>query len=299
MPDEIRIGLIGLDTSHVPAFTKLINDAGDPFHVPGGRVVAAYPGGSSDFELSYNRVEGFTTTLRETWSVEVLESPEDVAQTCDAIMITAVDGRTHLPYFREVVRMGKPTFIDKPFAISSSDAKEIFRLADEHKVPVMSTSTMRYAQPLVEVLATVEPLIGADCCGPMSLEPTQPGLFWYGIHVVEMVYAALGRGCLRVTASTTEGSELVTGVWSDGRIGTIRGNRMGSKVYGALLHSQHDSRFVDILAHPQPVYAGLMQQVMAFFQSGRSPVAAADTLEIIRFIEAANESRETGLSVIL
>src|SRR5436190_16796273 len=39
---ELRIGMIGLDTSHAIAFTKLINDARDPSHVPGGKVIAAF-----------------------------------------------------------------------------------------------------------------------------------------------------------------------------------------------------------------------------------------------------------------
>jgi len=34
-PNEIRLGIIGTDTSHVTAFTKLLNDKNDPAHVPG------------------------------------------------------------------------------------------------------------------------------------------------------------------------------------------------------------------------------------------------------------------------
>src|ERR1700693_3011614 len=44
---DLRVGVIGTDTSHVPAFTQMLNSAdGAKDHVPGARVVAAYKGGS-------------------------------------------------------------------------------------------------------------------------------------------------------------------------------------------------------------------------------------------------------------
>ena len=63
----IRIGLIGLDTSHAVAFTQLLNDPSRPDHVPGARVVAAFKGGSPDIEASATRIEKFTAELRDTW----------------------------------------------------------------------------------------------------------------------------------------------------------------------------------------------------------------------------------------
>ena len=55
---DIRVGIIGTDTSHVPAFTKMLNsDPSDPDHIPGARVVAAFKGGSKDLEESASRVD--------------------------------------------------------------------------------------------------------------------------------------------------------------------------------------------------------------------------------------------------
>ena len=42
----MRIGIIGLDTSHSTAFTELINSGSDETFSKGFRVVAAYPYGS-------------------------------------------------------------------------------------------------------------------------------------------------------------------------------------------------------------------------------------------------------------
>lgn len=293
---KLRIGLIGLDTSHAPAFAKLLNDATHPHHVTGGRIMAAFPGGSPDFALSWNRVEAFTAQVCAE-DVAILNSPSEVTQNCDAVILTSVDGRVHLKQFEEIAPFGKPVFIDKPFATTSADAHAIADLAQKHQIPVMSASILRYGQPLIEALdemAQGEGLLGADCSGPMDLEDTQPGLFWYGIHAVEMLYAALGRGCERVQAVTTANAEFVTGIWKDGRIGTVRGYRGSKKSFGALLHGPKTSRFVDVMNHPKPAYAGLLERVLEMFHSKKAPLAIEDTLEIVRFLEAANESRHNG-----
>ncbi|MDR6882206.1 Gfo/Idh/MocA family oxidoreductase [Bacillus sp. 3255] len=298
--NELTIGMIGLDTSHCLAFAKLLNDPAHAYHVPGGKVTAAYAGGSPDFELSWSRLAKFTSTLRDEYGVELVDSPEAVAERSDAILLTSVDGRVHLDQFRRIAPSGKPVFIDKPFAVTTADAQEMVRLAAEYRVPLMSASSLRYEQGLVDALAEeASPIIGADSYGPMDIQPTQPGLFWYGIHAAEMLYRILGQGCVQVTASTNEDYELVVGIWQDGRIGTIRGNRRGNKTFGAVIHRENITRFVDGSLSEKPVYAGLLEDAMRMFQTGTPGIDPQETVEIIRFLEAANESRTTGNTVLL
>lgn len=179
----ITIGMIGLDTSHVSIFSKMLHDQEHPYYIPGGRVTAAFPGGSPDFELSISRVEGYTEELA-AWGTEIMDSPADVAKSVDAVMLEAVDGRAHLALFREIAPHCRLVFIDKPFAITSQDAVAIVKLAQKHQVTIMSSSSLRYAQGLQDELARAgeEGIIGVDCAGPLHLQPTQPGFFWYGIH---------------------------------------------------------------------------------------------------------------------
>src|SRR5437660_183081 len=54
---ELRVGIIGCDTSHVPEFTEILNNTQAKGHVPGAKVVAAFPGGSEDIPSSWSRVE--------------------------------------------------------------------------------------------------------------------------------------------------------------------------------------------------------------------------------------------------
>src|SRR4051794_18930302 len=171
---DLKIGLVGLDTSHVVAFCKCFKP-GDAEHVPGGRVTCAFAGVSPDFEMSHTRVEKFTAQVRDEFGVQIMDKPEAVAEAVDLLFITAVDGRTHLDYVRKTIAARKPTFIDKPFAVASSDAKEMFKLADQHGAAMMSCSSLRYAETLQAALAddSLGKIVGVDAFGPMNIEPTQ------------------------------------------------------------------------------------------------------------------------------
>src|SRR5438067_3939795 len=66
---ELRLGIIGCDTSHVIAFTETLNNPEAKSHIPGGKIVGAYKGGSKDIKSSWSRVEEYSKTLREKYGV--------------------------------------------------------------------------------------------------------------------------------------------------------------------------------------------------------------------------------------
>src|SRR5262249_44169749 len=131
---------------------------------------------------------------------------------------------------------GIPCYVDKPFTCSVTDAKKIAALAAEKKLPVFSSSSLRYSPELVKFMA--EPkhgkIVGALSYGPAHLHELNPGLFHYGIHAVEVLYTVMGPGCQRVTATHEAGVDVVTGQWKDGRVATVRGIRDGAGDYGCL-----------------------------------------------------------------
>jgi predicted dehydrogenase len=290
---ELRVGIIGLDTSHVIAFTKSLNDASSPDHVPGGRVVAAFKGGSPDVPASATRVDKFTADLQSAHGVRLVGTIGELCDLVDVVLLESVDGRVHLEQAREVLRRRKPLFIDKPMAASFADAKEIARLAKESGTPWFSSSSLRFAPAYQEFLADPArgPVLGVEAHGPASLEPTNPGLFWYGIHAVETLYTLMGPGCVSVTMTSNADYDLAVGVWKDGRIGTVKGLRKGQQAYGALVYGEKAVIHLDV----QDVsYVPLVRQIMGFFQTGTSPVPPEDTLEIVAFMDAAERSRVKG-----
>lgn len=301
MSSPLRIGLIGLDTSHAVAFTGLLNDPDAEHHIPGGKVVAAYPGGTADWPLSSSRVEGYTQQLRDDFGVAIESNPKQVAESTDLLLITAADGREHRKLLEQVAPLGRPTFVDKPFATSTADAEAMLQLADEHGFPLMSCSALRYAEVFTAALKddTQGAVGGIDVFGPMILEPALPGLFWYGCHSVEMIVAAMGPGCREVRVSTTETTDTFSMIWDDGRVATLRGTRDGHLLFGLTLHRETGFQQVDIQAGQTPFYADMLKAILTSLPVGHSAVPHREMLEAVRIMEAGNRAREADTAITL
>lgn len=286
---DLRIGMIGLDTSHVTAFTALLNDPQNPNHVPGARVVAAFKGGSPDIESSRSRVDGYTKTLQEKYGVTLYDDIADLCRQVDAVMLESVDGRPHLDQARPVIAARKPLYIDKPLAGSLRDALEIFRLAREAGVSVFSSSSLRYGRSTQEVRAgSLGRLTRVETFSPCHIEKTHPDLFWYGIHGVESLFTALGPGCESVQRGTTADQLIeVTGRWKDGRVGVFRENPKG---YGGVARGEKGETAMGAYEGYHPLVA----EIVKFFRTGVASVTPEETIEIYAFMEAADESKRRG-----
>jgi predicted dehydrogenase len=281
-----RIGMIGLDTSHVTEFTRMINRQTES---SGCKVVAGYPGGSPDVEASASRVDKFTQMLRDQYGVEIVDSIEELCQKVDGVMLESVDGRPHLRQARPVIAAKKPLFIDKPMAGNLADVLEIFRLANENNVPCWSSSSLRYAPAIVELKEknTVGEVLGCDVFSQCSLEEHHPDLYWYGVHGVEMLFTVMGTGCETVRRVETPSAEFVVGTWQGGRVGTYRGIRKGKDEYGVTILGTK----AIVQSDKYSGYEPLVDEVIKFFKTGNVPVPQAETIEIFAFMSAADESK--------
>ena len=289
-PAPIRVGIIGLDTSHAPAFTKLLNDESAADHVPGTRVVAAYPQGSEDIASSVSRVPAHTEAVKGQ-GVEIIDSIDALLPRVDAVLLESNDGRVHLRQAAAVLAAGKPVFIDKPLAGSLADAVAIFRLARHHGTPVFSSSALRFGAATQAVRGgSLGEVVGCDTYSPCALEPTHPDLFWYGIHGCESLFTVMGTGCETVSRTTSDDVDLVTGRWRGGRLGTFRGIRRGKGGYGGTAFGANGIA----PAGGFDGYRPLVVAIVEFFRSGEPPVTAAETIELYAFMEAAHESTRRG-----
>ena len=292
---ELRIGIIGVDTSHASAFTKLINDATDKKHVEGGKVVAFYKGGSVDIAESTGRIDKIAGELREKYGLKQVETVEELCGMVDVVLLESLDGRPKLEQVRPVFKAGKTVFIDKPVAASLRDVIEINRLAKESHVPWFSSSAYRFYDTMVTVKdAKVGEVRGAISYGPCELEPHHPDFFWYGIHPTEALFTVMGTGCESVVRTATADTDVATGVWSGGRVGTLRGLRNAVTPHKVIVFGTKG------VAEQKGDgdYAPLVVEIMKFFKTGIAPVSNAETVEIYAFMEAADESkREGGKSV--
>jgi predicted dehydrogenase len=255
-------------------------------------VVAAFKGGSPDMEASASRLEAFTNELVTKHGVKLYDSIEELARNVDAILIESVDGRVHLAQARRVFPFHKPVFIDKPLAASLRDGIEIVRLAREQKVPLFSSSSLRFSNAVTAARKKeIGQQLGAFSVGPATLEPHHPDLFYYGIHAVESLFAVMGRGCISVVRTSTPDTDVVTGVWADGRVGTVRGARGAKSEYTLLVFG---AKGIAQEKESGSAYVPLLSQIITFCRTGVSPVDPRETIEILAFMEAADESKRRG-----
>lgn len=287
---DLRIGIIGTDISHVPIFTRILNDDTAPDHIPGGRVVAAYKGGSPDIVSSRTRVDGFAEELRAKWHVEFVPDIPTLCTKVDAVLLESGDGRIHLEQVKPVIAAHKPVFIDKPLASTLEDAREIARLAKEAGVPWFSSSSLRFGE--IGTTMKFRDTTGASTWGPGPLEEHHPlELAWYAIHPIELLYTLMGPGCEEVSRTYTPGADFLVGRWKDGRIGTVRAIRPYSG-YGAVVYRPKEI----VQSNPKSVegYRPLLVEIMKFFDSRQPPVPNDETLEMFAFMDAAQRSKAEG-----
>ena len=286
----MRLGIIGLDTSHATAFTKEFNKPDQTEDLAGFKIVAAYPKGSPDIESSTSRVPGYIEEVQKQ-GVKIVDSIDALLAEVDAVLLETNDGRPHLEQALPVFKAKKPVFIDKPVAGSLVDVIALYEAAKKYDCPMFSSSSLRYAPGAQEIRAgALGEVTGCDAFSPCSLEKTHPELYWYGIHGCETLYTIMGTGCEKVTRVSTPDFDLAVGQWSDGRIGTFRGIRKGSAGYGGFAFGTKGSREIGKFAGYRP----LMVEIAKFFRSGQAPIDPAETIELYAFMEAADESKRTG-----
>ena len=318
----VCIGLIGLDTTHAVTFTKLLHDPGDPFHIPGARVVAAYPGGSSDMNISISRVPGFTSELQNRYGVPIVDAPEKVADASDLVFILSSDGRTHPGLFRAVAG-GKPVFVDKPFAVSAADAERIFALADDTKTPVFASSAFRYADDLVAALKSIraggERIKSCRIRTWLPIEPTQGRYFWYGVHGAEMLLATMGQGVAAVEAKGDANQDTIN-VWhDDGRESCIVGARV-DQTFHVSIETERRRLEIDLASSSASLSARMLWSALDVLTQGRFPriwratevgsvsgnrpgrdldPTSAETMEVVRLLDAAQRSYSSRQKVTI
>jgi virulence factor len=290
----LRLGIVDFDSSHCIEFTRRFNHVGisPDQYVDGARVVAGWPGTS---EMAPDRIPGFRDEMLAA-GISLVDDPSQLIGQIDAILILSLCGAAHLERVRPFLEAGIPAYVDKPFACSLTDTTSILDLARQTNTPVVYASALRFAEELADLRVKQQSrcgeLVGVLTCGPAKRSPMNPGLFHYGIHSVEMLYALMGAGCTEVSTIWTDDTEVVTGRWADGRLGIVRGTRRGSTAYsvtafceGAVLHQSISTRYA---------YRNLCREIVRAL-SNRTPLVPYDEIEeVTRFVLASLESERRG-----
>lgn len=305
--EPVRVGIIGIDNYQCLDFTNTWNKPPEDNPDLGGlKVVAAWKGGSKDIPQTLVDVDRWEPYLVKQ-GVTIENSIEDVLQKCDAVIIMTADGRPHLKQAEQALKAGKPTYIGRPMAASLEDVIAIFDLAKKHDTPVFSCSQHRYSPGFIGMRdhPEVGKVIGCNVYGGCPTAEHHPDLYWHAVHSIETLYTIMRPGAVSVTRSRTDDTELITGIWKDGRIGSYRGIRRGAIKYSATVFGDKGVAPAGVYGYAAPIkgvvpkgrymgYEGVATEIAKFFKTGELPIEPAETIELFGFMEAAHESHRRG-----
>ena len=290
-----RIGIVGIDTSHVVEFSKILNGTNPAPEFAGYRVGKVCRWGSRDIVSCTNRHGTYTAELA-TLGVRVSEDLGEVLADSDCVFLETNDGRERLRQSVEVFRSGKRAFIDKPLAHDLPDVIRILEAARRHGASFFTSSSTRF-EPEVQAARHGDygPIRGCDTVTNTTREPHHSRYYWYAMHGVESLVAVMGPDVESVRAVGNETEDVLVGTWRDGRIGTVRAldfSRPGRCSGGTIYPAKDGSRIV--FGGVWRGYGMLLDPVLRFLESGVAPVDPEETLAIYAFCTAAEQSLSRG-----
>ncbi|MDW7656370.1 MAG: Gfo/Idh/MocA family oxidoreductase [Bacillota bacterium] len=291
----LKIALIGLDTSHSIEFPRRMQapDCKPEFKVTGLKAVSclSFLTPFTDAGILQKRQEQL-----EQWGVRVTEDFDEAVADCDAIMIEINDPALHLEYFTRCVSLRKPIFLDKPLADTYENGKEIVALAEKHKLPVMSASSLRFSADLIKACQAVPDPDQVMVFGPLGIPAAGEGVIWYGVHCFEMLQLAMGQGAMRVDARRDASGVVTIVEYPNRRRGVVELTE-GVYTYGGTVRrkDQVQSYVVDSTM----IYTEELRLIHDFFRTGTAPLTLQDSLAVMQLLDAAVKSSHSKEPVML
>jgi hypothetical protein len=287
---EIKVAIIGLDTSHAIELPRLMQAPDCP---PDKRVRGLRATRCLRFETPFQNREGLDGRQKqlEQWGVKVTEIFDEAVEDCDAIMVEINDPSLHLEYFRMCATLGKPVFLDKPLADTTAHGDEIIAEARRQGTRFFSASSLRFIPELVKACATVPAPTACAVYGALGKAPAGSSIVWYGVHAFEMLQRAMGLGAQSVFTRKDGTGAVVAVAYADSRRGVVELNE-GSWIYGGTLRTKETA--VPFVASQDRMYPDLLLQISAFLRGGDAPVSAEATREIMGMLDAAERSLQSG-----
>ena len=290
MAKEIRVGVVGLDTSHSVEFIRRMQAPDCPADqkVAGLRGVACMR-----FETPFQNKEGLDARQKtlEGWGVKVTTDFEAAIADCDAVMIEINDPAYHLEYFKKCAALGKSIYLDKPLADNIKNGREIAAIAASKGVKVMSSSSLRYVTALVDACAAVPAPTHSSTFGPLGKAPAGSSIVWYGVHAFEMLERAMGRGASTMTTVKTSSGVVCVVEYAENRRGVVELTE-GNWAYGGTLRGKEKS--MAFVVDMSRAYTLQLIEMEKFFRTGKPPLMFEDTVEVMAMLDAAQRSNDSG-----
>lgn len=287
-----KLAMIGTDTSHSTELPGRMQDADLPEadRVTGLQVTRAL---TFMTPFTNEKVQQERRSYLEKINVEVTEDFEYAVGDCDGIMLEINDPALHLEYFTKCASLGKPVFLDKPFADNFVNAKKICEEAKKNSVRVFSSSALRYDPDFTGGLAKCDfTPTSAMIWGPMGNAASGSSVTWYGCHSFEMLQTVMGNGAAGVSVHSEPQREVCIVDYKDGRHGIVELNRVAWR-YGALLRDNGRNAALIQAGKSAAFYTCLVQKIRDFML-GEDVLSLEDSMEVMAMLDAASRSSISG-----
>jgi len=291
----IRIGLIGSDNSHAKVFSLLANGGDESLGEPveGARITHLY---GDEGQKTHDLV-------RQCGIDTLVDEPSAMIGHVDAIICVWRHARRHLDVL-PFLSAGIPVFVDKPLAMNTEDALRLLDAAHHGGAVMTSFSSLRYEAAFQQFCKNTEASFGTlasgMCSGPADVTSEYGGIFFYGIHTVEIMHAVWGYGCRSVYAVLNDGNLQVMCRYSNGSIVTLNFLKPGKAPYVFHVMAFGDKGWGQFTFPEETTYyRNAFQVILDMFNTRQSPYSSEQLLEPVRILEAIALSIQAKKEVIL
>ncbi len=284
----IKIGMIGADSTHTDAYTKLVNLLDAPLY---GRAQVVKLWGE-DRAQAQEKASQYQIP-------QVAATPTEAISDVDLVMICNRYGDDHTAPARLAIGAGLPTFVDKPFANDFADVQNLVALAGKNGTPLMSCSAVRYAVEVLALqprLAEFSPLNLAVTSGPAAGDFPNPRArhpFFYGIHPVELLHTLLGPGAEAVSTQRSSRCDVGLVHYADGRQGVINLLQKSPSLYHGVVYGEQGWAEIDIRNWEQ-FYVGTLERAISMAETKTPPFPIDWAVEVMAILTALLRSAENG-----
>ena len=280
------IGIIGAENSHTVAIAKTINI--DRL-VSGFSVTHVWGETPDDAKDAQDR--GLIPNI--------VQDPEDLIGQVDAAIVDHRHPKYHLPAVRPLLEAKIPLFVDKPFCYRLDEGKEFLARARELDVPVCSFSVLpkqaSFAQ-LQEDVRELGRIISVVSTGPCDIDSEYGGVFFYGIHQVDMVVRLLDWDITHVQLNRGKQNHTATLYSASGAISTM--NLIGEGRVGFHVSVIGEKGRADrVIGYDENTYLTGVLDFCRMFSTGETDETDGSMLTPVAVLEALEKSQESGEKV--
>lgn len=281
-----NIGIIGAENSHTVAIAKTINI---------DKLVSGF-----SVTHVWGETPGDAKDAQERGLIpNIVQEPEDLIGQVDAAIVDHRHPKYHLPAVRPLLEAKIPLFVDKPFCYRLDEGKEFLARARELDVPVCSFSVLpkqaSFAQ-LQEDVRELGRIISVVSTGPCDIDSEYGGVFFYGIHQVDMVVRLLDQDITHVQLNRGQQNHTATLYSASGAISTM--NLVGEGRVGFHVSVIGEKGRTDrVISYDENTYLTGVLDFCRMFSTGETDETDSSMLTPVAVLEALEKSQASGEKV--